>query len=125
MLPGHYLYLEADDFSITNPVARLISPQFDLLDKTACLSFRYHMAGLEQGVLSVFAKQITGLTSAMFFRQYYDVSSEWLTANIDLTNFVGRFTIQVKKGSGVESDTAIDDITILEANCPEFSKLIF
>lgn len=116
-----YLYVEASGNGTGYPNKRAIltSPCFDLNSlSTANLGFKYHMQGDAVGSLFVDAKADGGISWVTIFEKTRSQGSDWNTANIDITSYIGervQFRFRVVTGNGWQGDIAIDDLMIGES----------
>lgn len=118
---GHYMYIESSSRRM-NDTARLISPIFGKANANTCLEFWYHMYGRTTGSLRAYMKKVTDpwpLTSDhILFSKTGNQGNVWYRAvvNLGVTDQDYQIIMEGVRGNGYVSDTAIDDVRIIE-NC--------
>ncbi|XP_050391165.2 MAM and LDL-receptor class A domain-containing protein 2 [Patella vulgata] len=115
---GSYIYIEASN-QVENDKARIESPEIIQSTSTQCLSFWYHMYGEDMGDLNVYIKtNQTGLGDAVFTRAG-DQGNVWKRSYVNVSQISSAYSIVFEgvRGSDVESDIAIDDVTLVEGGC--------
>ncbi|XP_013409923.1 MAM and LDL-receptor class A domain-containing protein 1 isoform X1 [Lingula anatina] len=120
--PGNYLFIEATG-KATNDSALITSPNLNVTG-TICVSFWYHMYGVEMGYLKVYRD--TGVVRSPIMVLSGNKGNKWLQATITLTNVQPAYKVafQAIRGRNYRSDVAIDDISITEGTCSEGGALI-
>ncbi|MFK7784821.1 MAG: M12 family metallo-peptidase [Crocinitomicaceae bacterium] len=111
-----YAYVEASGSNNPNKTTILESPCFDFSGENGInLSFAYHMYGIFMGTLELEISINGGLSWFTLWSESGNQGNQWLTANVDLGDYAGS-TIQLRFSGttsiGVQSDMAIDDITV-------------
>ncbi len=123
----NYLYTEGSNGS-SGDTAILTSQKIDLAQSNfPKLKFWYHMYGSDMGTLEVHVSNDQGSTWNKKFSvsgaQQSSSSDAWKQQNVDLYDYQGG-TIQLRflgiKGSGYQSDMAIDDMAI--ESCPNMVR---
>ncbi len=121
---GFYLYTESSGTACQNSTATLLSPCFDFSTlATPQLIFGYHMYGADMGDLYVEVSDdscISWTTEVTISGpQQGDNTDPWLYAVVDLGAYAGMSNVRIRfrgvSGDGFNSDMAIDDITVQEA----------
>uniref|UniRef100_A0A8D3DT58 MAM domain containing glycosylphosphatidylinositol anchor 2a n=1 Tax=Scophthalmus maximus TaxID=52904 RepID=A0A8D3DT58_SCOMX len=113
--------------------ARLISPTFNMNSRgsspsssssssfTYCFAFFYHMYGKHTGALNVFLRQKGPSPSdTSVWTLTGNQGDRWRQAKVDIhptTAF--QMVLEGVRGSGIEGDIAIDDVTIEEGDCKD------
>uniref|UniRef100_A0A7N9AP78 MAM domain-containing glycosylphosphatidylinositol anchor protein 2-like n=1 Tax=Mastacembelus armatus TaxID=205130 RepID=A0A7N9AP78_9TELE len=132
---GFYMYIETSRPRLEGDKARLLSPTFNTNSKTAsassssssssssvanhptyCFAFFYHMYGKHIGALNVFLRQKgQTVTETSVWSLNGNQGDRWRQAKVNIhpTSMV----IEGVRGSGIEGDIAIDDVTIEEGEC--------
>ena len=122
-----YAYAEASG-SNDGDVAEIVSPVFDMTSLTQPqLSFYYHMYGADMGSLSVDTFDGSTWTNDVWTvsgEQQSSDSDPWLEGTVTFANTVTQIRFRAIRGSGFNSDIAVDDVLIQEApSCPHPSFL--
>ena len=78
---GHYIHIDVSN-KANNAVARLISPQFRN-DKSRCLSFWYHMHGVNINRLNIYLSGANGTGPAIWTKQG-EQGLRWLNQFVEL-----------------------------------------
>ncbi|XP_078515819.1 MAM domain-containing glycosylphosphatidylinositol anchor protein 2 isoform X3 [Lissotriton helveticus] len=125
---GFYLYIETSRPRQEGEMARLVSPLFNLAPKNPygatntvyCFSFWYHMYGRHIGFLNIFLrlKGQTALENPIWSAKG-NKGENWKQAHVNIhptTSF--QLIFEGVRGPGIEGDIAIDDIAIIEGECP-------
>ncbi|XP_037098206.1 MAM domain-containing glycosylphosphatidylinositol anchor protein 2 isoform X3 [Syngnathus acus] len=119
---GYYVYIETSRPRTEGDKARLLSPSFNTGSKsgaTYCLAFHYHMYGKHIGSLSVSLRQ-KGVSETPVWSLKGNQGDRWRRAAIDIhpdADF--QVVLEGVRGSGIEGDIAVDDITIQEGPCQD------
>lgn len=111
---GNYLYAEADG-ALQGHEAKLESRCYDISNLNQPeLSFYYHMLGTTMGSLHLDILVDGILTEDIITPISGNKGSSWLLETVSLTNYSGnvKLIFRVERGSGNESDIAIDDVVI-------------
>uniref|UniRef100_W5LMW2 MAM domain containing glycosylphosphatidylinositol anchor 2 n=1 Tax=Astyanax mexicanus TaxID=7994 RepID=W5LMW2_ASTMX len=126
---GYYMYIETSRPRQEGDKARLLTPLFNVAPKnpygnvatnpTYCLSFYYHMYGKHIGALNVYLRQKsqTGQDSSVWTLSG-NQGDRWRQARVNIhptSSF--QMVLEGVRGSGIEGDIAIDDVTIEEGEC--------
>ncbi len=111
------LYMFVEGNQGTNDRAIIKSPCFDLpAGQDLQLNFDYHMFGSNMGSLAVTINDGTGWTTLWSLSG--NQGNAWQTQQLDLSSYQGS-TVSIRfdatTGNGVESDMAVDNISIAEA----------
>ena len=110
-----YMFVEASQG--TNDRAIIKSPCFDLpTGQNLQLSFDYHMFGANMGSLALTINDGTGWTT--LWSASGSQGNAWQTQQVDLSAYQGStvsFRFDGTTGNGVESDMAVDNVSIAEA----------
>ncbi|KAK9959939.1 hypothetical protein ABG768_010029 [Culter alburnus] len=126
---GFYMYIETSRPRLEGDKARLLTPSFNVAPKnpygnvaanpTYCFSFYYHMYGKHIGTLNVYLRQKsqTGQDTSVWTLSG-NQGDRWRQARVNI-NPTSSFQIILEgiRGSGIEGDIAIDDVTIEEGEC--------
>uniref|UniRef100_A0A8C4QZJ9 MAM domain containing glycosylphosphatidylinositol anchor 1 n=1 Tax=Eptatretus burgeri TaxID=7764 RepID=A0A8C4QZJ9_EPTBU len=128
---GHYMFIEASRPRKPGDKARLISPIYTLATPSRsggrqnvfCLFFYYHMYGKHVGSLNVFIRSYGTLGDQPMWSHSNNMGDHWHKANVTITPR-GPFQIILEgvRGSGMEGDIAIDDVTVVEGSCAKQSS---
>ena len=114
---GNYMYVEASN--LFNLEAILMSQCYDIRNlNQPNLNFYYHMLGAQLGELHVDI-QVNGIEIKDIITPIVgNQGSSWLMGNIDLTPYKGvvKLIFRGITGPGYQSDIAIDDIEVFDAN---------
>ncbi|MBR9913481.1 MAG: DUF5011 domain-containing protein [Algicola sp.] len=115
----YYVYVEASSPNFPSRRAILNSPCFDLSSLSeAFFSFKYHMYGSsDMGTIDLEVSDDDGATWTSIWNESGNKGNSWLTANVDLSSYVGssiklRFNRFV--GGTWQADIAIDDVSLTE-----------
>uniref|UniRef100_A0A8D3C1A8 MAM domain containing glycosylphosphatidylinositol anchor 2a n=1 Tax=Scophthalmus maximus TaxID=52904 RepID=A0A8D3C1A8_SCOMX len=130
---GFYMYIETSRPRLEGDKARLISPTFNMNSRgsspsssssssfTYCFAFFYHMYGKHTGALNVFLRQKGPSPSdTSVWTLTGNQGDRWRQAKVDIhptTAF--QMVLEGVRGSGIEGDIAIDDVTIEEGDCKD------
>ncbi|XP_078331594.1 MAM and LDL-receptor class A domain-containing protein 2-like isoform X2 [Crassostrea virginica] len=100
--------------------AILESPPIPIPTGSVCLTFAYHMYGIDMGVLEVAFGNVT------YFYEAGDKGNQWRKARITLREFTNypmndKIHFIATRGIGFRGDIAIDDIWITEGECDKVS----
>uniref|UniRef100_A0A672Q4H1 MAM domain containing glycosylphosphatidylinositol anchor 2 n=1 Tax=Sinocyclocheilus grahami TaxID=75366 RepID=A0A672Q4H1_SINGR len=126
---GFYMYIETSRPRLEGDKARLLTPSFNIAPKnpygnvatspTYCFSFYYHMYGKHIGTLNVYLRQKsqTGQDTSVWTLSG-NQGDRWRQARVNI-NPTSSFQMVLEgiRGSGIEGDIAIDDVTIEEGEC--------
>ncbi|XP_064652551.1 uncharacterized protein LOC135503121 isoform X2 [Lineus longissimus] len=116
----YYMYLEASTGK-QRDYAILWSPLHQS-SKNSCLQFYYHMRGADIGKFSVLQLDRSNPTAAKtIWSASGDQGNKWRMGQVDIEQQRFRIGFRAIRGNGVLGDIAIDDIRLLEGNCPEFT----
>ncbi len=117
-----YLYVEASGDGDGFPGKRAIlnAPCLDLSSlSSATFSFQYHMIGSAIGTLAVEARTNNDGNWVSIFSRTGAQGSGWNIANIDLADYVGESSVQLRfntvTGDSWEGDVAIDAVSLQES----------
>ncbi|KAG7277780.1 hypothetical protein CRUP_023068, partial [Coryphaenoides rupestris] len=120
---GYYMYIETSRPRLAGDTARLLSPSFTAGSRSSsyCLGFYYHMYGKHIGSLGVVLRQKGQTVSdSSVWSLSGNQGDRWRQAKVTIHPTT---TFQVMmvgvRGSGIEGDIAIDDITIEEGECKD------
>ncbi|ELT88549.1 hypothetical protein CAPTEDRAFT_218762 [Capitella teleta] len=119
--PRFFLYFETSDPVREGEVTRFTTPDLQY-SGSVCVDFWYHMYGASMGSLKVFSQ--TGLDSSTISDSDFFVSGDqgnvWINAKVtvDLNSNNGRVGWQATKGNEIQSDIAVDTISITRGACP-------
>ncbi|XP_022098207.1 MAM and LDL-receptor class A domain-containing protein 1-like isoform X2 [Acanthaster planci] len=120
---GFYIYTEA---SPQNPAdkARIDSIKATAPAVGACVRFWYHMYGAGMGTLSVYTGDGKGGLGPSRWSKSGDSGDQWQETWMDIgpgSEF--QIIFAGERGSGIESDIAVDDITVVEGQCDSGIKV--
>lgn len=113
-----YVYVEASTNGVgyPNKSAILNTPCFDLTSSNAAtFSFQYHMLGNAVGNLTLEASTNNGNTWTPVFSRSGSQGDNWLTANINMNNYVGsgvQLRFNAVTGASWQGDIAIDSVAM-------------
>ena len=113
----YYIYMESSSPNYSNKRAILESPCFDLSNESqATMTFKYHMYGASNmGSLALEVSSDNGASWSSIWNKSGNQGNSWLTANIDLANFIGgtvQFRFNGITGTTWQGDMAVDAFTI-------------
>ncbi|KAM8783737.1 MAM domain-containing glycosylphosphatidylinositol anchor protein 2 isoform 2-T2 [Rhynchonycteris naso] len=124
---GFYMYIETSRPRLEGEKARLLSPVFSIAPRNPygptntayCFSFFYHMYGQHIGVLNVYLR-LKGQTTIEnpLWSSSGNKGQRWNEAHVNIypvTSF--QLIFEGIRGSGIEGDIAIDDVSIAEGEC--------
>uniref|UniRef100_A0AAV2JJE0 MAM domain containing glycosylphosphatidylinositol anchor 2a n=1 Tax=Knipowitschia caucasica TaxID=637954 RepID=A0AAV2JJE0_KNICA len=136
---GHYLYIETSRPRILGDKARLLTPTFNSPSNSPvhaspvsnnpghasntpgpayCFSFYYHMYGKHIGSLAVFLRQKA--SDAQVWSLNGNQGDRWRQARVTIQpTSAFQIVLERVRGSGIEGDIAIDDISIEEGECKD------
>ncbi|XP_030575161.1 MAM domain-containing glycosylphosphatidylinositol anchor protein 2 isoform X1 [Archocentrus centrarchus] len=128
---GFYMYIETSRPRLEGDMARLLSPTFNMNSKsssssvsnnpTYCFAFYYHMYGKHIGALNIFLRQKgQSVTDTLVWSLTGNQGDRWRQGKVNIhptTAF--QMVIEGVRGSGIEGDIAIDDVTIEEGECKD------
>ncbi|KAM4625642.1 MAM domain-containing glycosylphosphatidylinositol anchor protein 2 [Polymixia lowei] len=125
---GFYMYIETSRPRLEGDKARLHTPTFNVGSKssvtanpTYCFAFYYHMYGKHIGGLNVFLRQKgQTVTDTSVWSLTGNQGDRWRQAKVNIhptTTF--QMVVEGVRGSGIEGDIAIDDVTIEEGDCKD------
>nr|XP_054754098.1 MAM and LDL-receptor class A domain-containing protein 1-like [Lytechinus pictus] len=115
---GHYAFIEGTGVHAWN-AAHLISPSLAPLP-TYCVTFFYHMYGDDTGELSlrVLDDSQPEKLSEELWTMLWEQGNRWFNVSVDVPCDRGcKLSFEAKPGNGYWSDTAIDDITVVNGSC--------
>jgi len=112
---GKYIYMEATGLS-EGDVSVLTSAPFPA-NSASCLTFEYHMYGVDMGSLNVSVSTATETTQLDFISG--DHGNNWKLAKCDISMINGEFKIvfTATRGPGYRSDVALDNIVVGNVSC--------
>ncbi|KAE8600239.1 hypothetical protein XENTR_v10013144 [Xenopus tropicalis] len=122
---GYYMFIEASRPRLPGEKARLISPTYNVTTKppyhrtTFCVSFYYHMYGRHIGNLNLLMRlKSKGTIDTQVWSQSGDRGNKWQHAMVPISA-TGQFQVVFEgvRGSGIEGDIAIDDVTVRKGEC--------
>uniref|UniRef100_A0A3B3UMW4 MAM domain-containing glycosylphosphatidylinositol anchor protein 2-like n=1 Tax=Poecilia latipinna TaxID=48699 RepID=A0A3B3UMW4_9TELE len=129
---GFYMFIETSRPRLEGDKARLMSPTFNINTKsvssssasknpTYCFTFYYHMFGKHIGALNIFLR-LKGqmLTDTLIWSLTGNQGNYWQQARVNIhptTTF--QVVMEGVRGSGIEGNIAIDDVTIEEGECKD------
>ncbi|XP_058470669.1 MAM domain-containing glycosylphosphatidylinositol anchor protein 2 [Solea solea] len=122
---GFFMYIETSRPRLQGDKARLFSPTFDLDNKSNsppyCLTFYYHMYGKHIGTLNVFLRlKGSTVTDTSVWSLSGNQGNRWRQATVNIhPSSAFQIVMEGVRGSGVEGDIAIDDVTIEEGECKD------
>ncbi|XP_065942368.1 MAM and LDL-receptor class A domain-containing protein 1 isoform X2 [Magallana gigas] len=108
-----YSYIEASGKKV-NSVAILQGPSIKTT-QTFCLTFAYHMYGLNIGSLSVSMASSNGDQS--LFSSSGDAGNLWIVTSVSLPPSNGKIQFVGVRGDGFRGDIAIDDVHFMAGDC--------
>nr|XP_058941978.1 CUB and peptidase domain-containing protein 2-like isoform X2 [Pocillopora verrucosa] len=114
---GSYMYIETSSPRLNREAAHLVSPQISATDGN-CLSFYFHMFGLNIRELSVYTQSISGSRHPLW-RLNGDHGEAWHNAAIPLSipkDLTFKIVFEGIVGTGYMGDIAIDDIMVEHTN---------
>ncbi|XP_078458563.1 MAM domain-containing glycosylphosphatidylinositol anchor protein 2-like [Lampetra planeri] len=121
---GFFMFIETSRPRNLGDRARLLSPVYHVTPPRTssglsafCLYFYYHMYGKHIGSLNIYVRSPGALDTQVWTRGG-NQGDTWHRANVTITP-PGPFQLIVEgiRGSGVEGDIAIDDVTVVDGNC--------
>ncbi|XP_041827265.1 MAM domain-containing glycosylphosphatidylinositol anchor protein 2 [Melanotaenia boesemani] len=129
---GFYMYIETSRPRLEGDKARLLSPTFNMNSKssssssfsynpTYCFTFYYHMYGKHIGALKVFLRQKgQKVTDTLVWNIVGNQGDQWQQARFNINPTTAfQMVMEGIRGSGVEGDIAVDDVTIEEGECKD------
>ncbi|XP_047128245.1 MAM and LDL-receptor class A domain-containing protein 1 isoform X1 [Hydra vulgaris] len=117
---GFYIYIEADNPRNPGDTASLISPVIQKGPK--CLTFWYHMYGLNIDTLSLFTIQ-NGNRSNPLWRLKGNQGDSWKSANMTVgDNTPFQIEFEATRGLDYRGDISLDDITVKDGSCVEIKS---
>ncbi|XP_045898651.1 MAM domain-containing glycosylphosphatidylinositol anchor protein 2, partial [Micropterus dolomieu] len=129
---GFYMYIETSRPRLDGDKARLLSPTFNMNSKssssssvtnnpTYCFAFYYHMYGKHIGGLNVFLRQKgQTVTDTSVWSLTGNQGDRWRQAKVNIHPTAAfQMVMEGVRGSGIEGDIAIDDVTIEEGECKD------
>ncbi|XP_035827621.1 MAM and LDL-receptor class A domain-containing protein 1-like [Aplysia californica] len=120
-LNGHYIFIESSSPRKQNDTARLISPTYSQSSSNQhCLSFYYHMYGVDIGTLNVYQVK-SGASNNLGSPRWsfsYDIGRGWRKAEVTL-DLDGSYQVVFEGvvGSSFRSDIGVDDISLTSGAC--------
>ncbi|WP_430408407.1 immunoglobulin-like domain-containing protein [Kordia sp.] len=120
-----YIFVEAsgNGTGFPNKQAIINSPCYDLTDElNASFSFSYHMFGsTDMGTIALEASKDNGLSWTAIWAASGNKGNQWLTANVDLSDYIGG-SVQLRfnrvTGGTWQADVAIDNINLNTTTLP-------
>uniref|UniRef100_A0A1A8RUY0 MAM domain containing 1 n=2 Tax=Nothobranchius rachovii TaxID=451742 RepID=A0A1A8RUY0_9TELE len=130
---GFYMYIEASRMRVEGDKARLLSPTFNINSKSFsssspdgnkpsyCFTFYYHMYGKHIGALNIFLRQKGQiLTDSLVWSLSGNQGNHWRQARVNVhPSTAFQMVMEGVRGSGIEGDIAVDDVTIEEGKCKD------
>lgn len=116
---GSYLYIEASSPRVRGDKAWLVSSTY-ANNTNVCISFWYNMNGADMGTLNVNVWPYnTGLNQTMIWTKSGNQGPTWQQDQVQVIDPGAdyRIVFEAIRGSGYNSDIAIDDIVMLPGNC--------
>ncbi|OCT79549.1 hypothetical protein XELAEV_18026358mg [Xenopus laevis] len=122
----YYMFIEASPPRVPGEKARLISPMYNVSTKPPyhrtpfCVSFYYHMYGRHIGNLNLLMRtRSKGTMDTQVWSLRGDRGNRWQHAMVPMSP-MGPFQVVFEgvRGSGIEGDIAIDDVTVRKGDCP-------
>ncbi|CAC5426847.1 unnamed protein product [Mytilus coruscus] len=119
---GFYAYTEASEGSLGD-IAKLESVEITS-SPYQCLSFWYHMRGRDIGSLLVYQIYTSQKMNMLVWTVNGEKGTAWIYQAINLTYKNDNFQIKFEgvRGDGSKGDIALDDITITNTYCKDFSS---
>ncbi|KAF8768153.1 MAM and LDL-receptor class A domain-containing [Argiope bruennichi] len=118
---GFYLFMEASAPRNVNDTARLFSPVYPSEYSGGCFIFWYHMFGSTTGGLRIYVKPESHVFGELppAWSLYGDQGNHWFRGNVSLPHISENFQIIIEgiRGSSYIGDTAIDDVSLNDADC--------
>lgn len=119
---GNYLFLESSGSACNNKDALLISPCFNLTGiEQPVFTFWYHLFGKDAGQLKVELFDGTNWYPNLITPITGDQGNLWHKAKVDLSAFKDKIInirFSAKTGESYQSDIAIDNISLFNAQAP-------
>ncbi|CAH1772368.1 unnamed protein product [Owenia fusiformis] len=111
---GHYLYIESSDTK-RGDQAVVLSPYYNRTTRT-CLQFYYHMHGNDIGQLRVHVHFPP--MSLWYLKGNH--GNRWRLGQITLDPGIFQIGFEATAEDGIYGDLAIDDVTLLDGDCPVY-----
>ncbi|MPC07725.1 MAM and LDL-receptor class A domain-containing protein 1 [Portunus trituberculatus] len=114
---GHYIY-SGNNIVQNETTAVLKSPVVDIAARGACLSFWYHMHGLNVGTLQVMSQKTGSANKSTVWKRSNEQGDDWMQAKVHLTVQGEQYLLlqSTLRASGA-GDIAIDDIIFDFGKC--------
>ncbi|XP_053568668.1 MAM domain-containing glycosylphosphatidylinositol anchor protein 1 [Bombina bombina] len=121
---GYYMFIEASRPRVNGDKARLISPMYNVTSRSPfhktsyCVSFYYHMYGKHIGLLNLLVR-VKSSVETQVWTLSGNQGNKWKHVTVPIYPS-GPFQIIFEgvRGSGMEGDIAIDDVTVKKGDCP-------
>ncbi|KAM4694099.1 MAM domain-containing glycosylphosphatidylinositol anchor protein 1 isoform 2-T2 [Discoglossus pictus] len=123
---GYYMFIEASRPRVLGDKARLISPLYNVTTKSHyqkipyCVSFYYHMYGKHIGLLNILIRVTRiGIMDTQVWTLSGNKGNMWQHATVPINpSEPFQVIFEGVRGSGMEGDIAIDDVTVKKGECP-------
>ncbi|CAF3694948.1 unnamed protein product, partial [Didymodactylos carnosus] len=122
---GYYLFIEASTPRVQNDTARLLSAIQNPITEPRCLSFWYHMYGLDIGKLNVYADSVSAASFSrkLIWQKSSSQGNQWLQGRKTISDLTDpssnwRIVFEGVVGRGYLGDISLDDIFLSNNQCP-------
>ena len=114
---GHYIY--SGNKIVQNETAAVLrSPVVDIGAHGACLSFWYHMHGLDVGILQIMSQKADSVIKYPVWQRLSEQGDDWVQAKVHFTTQgTQSMLLQATVKDSGAGDIAIDDIIFDFGNC--------